>query len=74
MTSEPDHVERMRLEDVIALCRKRMERAEAKLRAAVTEDDEATAALIMAQGDLARWDVEHPDPQGSLFPEGNTNV
>lgn len=74
MTSRPAPTSREQLVEILACRRKRMERAKEKLRAAVAEDDDATAALIAAQQDLVRWDEEHPDPQGSLFPEGNTNV
>lgn len=59
--------ERDRLQELVSHCRKRVSRAETKLRSAIAEDDEATSALIKAEQRLARWLEEHPDPQGSLI-------
>lgn len=69
MTSEPDHVERMRLEDVIALCRKRIGRASAKLQAASDEHRAAADALDGALRRMAQWNHDNPDPQRSIFEE-----
>jgi hypothetical protein len=59
--------ERDRLREIIGCCRKRVNRADAKLRAAGAEQRDAVAALEAAEQRLARWMEANPDPQGSLI-------
>ncbi|MEO7469809.1 MAG: hypothetical protein ABIV36_22600 [Sphingobium limneticum] len=69
MTSEPDPAERARLEDIIALCRKRVGRADEKLQAAIDEQRAAGDALDGEMRRLAQWIRDNPDPQRSIFEE-----
>lgn len=69
MSDEPDISERLRLEELIILCRKRVDRAEAKVQAAVAERAAAGDALDGAERRLAEWHRSNPDPQGSIFEE-----
>ena len=75
MATEPPEPqpERDKLQDLLAHCQKRMNRADEKARAAVIEQAEAHAALEAAQLNLTRWHEENPDPQGSLL-EGLNHV
>ena len=59
--------ERERLEELIAINRKRLKRADAKLLSAKHEHAEAEAALAQARARLKKWHVDNPDPQGSLI-------
>lgn len=59
--------ERDKLEELIAINRKRMKRADAKLLSAQHEHAEASAALAQAKAQLKKWHVDNPDPQGSLL-------
>lgn len=61
--------EKARLQEVISLCRRRVERARVKLRAAETEHADADASLSAAEQRLARWIEANPDPQRSIFEE-----
>ncbi len=61
------------MEAIVACCRKRLVRADAKAMAALGEQVAAQASLNAAEARLARWDEENPDPQGSIF-EGMSDV
>ena len=65
--------ERERLQAIIACCKKRMNRADEKARAALIEQTEAHAAHDAALLAEARWQEANPDPQGSLL-EGISHV
>lgn len=57
------------LEEIIAICRRRCDRAAAKFRAAHEERLDAERALGAAELRLTEWHIAHPDPQGSIFEE-----
>lgn len=66
---EPDISECERLEGLIALRRKRVGRADDKIRSAQSEKRVAETELAAAEDELAAWFVNNPDPQGSIFEE-----
>ncbi|EQB13252.1 hypothetical protein [Sphingobium lactosutens] len=68
-----DDGEKARLQEVISLCRRRVDRAREKLCAAQVEQADADASLLAAEQRLARWIEANPDPQRSIFEE-LTNV
>lgn len=68
-----DDGEKARLQEVISLCRRRVDRAREKLCAAQVEQADADASLLAAEQRLARWTEANPDPQRSIFEE-LTNV
>lgn len=68
MTDEPEtHPERAKLTALIEHCERRVARSAERLRAAETENDEATGALAFARERLAAWIEANPDPQMELI-------
>ncbi|MGW8202999.1 hypothetical protein [Sphingomonas sp. VDB2] len=69
MQIEPRPVAPEQMEEAILLCRKRIDRAAAKVAAALAEQASALSALEAAIHRLAAWQVANPDPQRSIFEE-----
>ncbi|WP_088201819.1 hypothetical protein [Sphingobium sp. Z007] len=69
MEIEPRPVGPEQMEEAILLCRKRIDRAVAKVASAMTEKTAALLALEAAEHRLAAWQAANPDPQRSIFEE-----
>ncbi len=68
MSIMPDtHPDRIRLDELVAHCRKRCGRAAEKLRIAHREQADAHAALNEATRRIAAWVEANPEPQMELL-------
>jgi hypothetical protein len=66
---EPRTITPEQMEEAILLCRKRAQRADEKVAAALAEKADATSSLEAAQQRLSDWQAANPDPQRSIFEE-----